>query len=226
MKEIWKFLTGINENYAVSSMGRVKSFDRLDCKGRFIKGRVLSSKTNTHNYESVLIHKDGHVKRFYIHRLVAGAFIPNVKNNPCINHKNGNKKDNRVSNLEWCSYQENINHAIKTGLMSAHGYHTKESNKKISKSVKLLWEKGVLKAKKSEDWTPEQRERARIAQLNSAKKRRGAEAPNARKIQCIETGEMFGCIRDADKKYGKQSVKQFFAKKQKTAYGWHWKYMD
>lgn len=218
-------MTDINKNYVVSSIGRVRSLDRLDNKGRFIKGKLLSSKTNTHNYESVEICSDGQKKRYYVHRLVATMFVPNPENKPCINHINGNKKDNRVENLEWCSYSENINHAIKTGLMSAHGYHTEKSNKKISETVKLLWKQGVFKAKKSEDWTPEQRERARIAQLNSTNKKRGADAPQARKIQCIETGEMFGCIKDADRKYGKEAVKLFFGKKQKTAYGWHWKYV-
>lgn len=213
-------MTGIDENYAISSIGRVRSFDRLDCKGRFIKGKLLSSRTYTHNYESVMIGK----KRFYIHRLVAIAFIPNPHNYPQINHKNGNKKDNRVENLEWCTQKQNNQHAWRIGLNKGFE-RTQDYRKQVSKTVKKLWEQGVFKIRKSEDWTPEQREHARIAQLNSPNKRRGADAPQARKIQCIETGEVFGCIKDADRKYGKEAVKLYFNKKQKTAYGWHWKYI-
>lgn len=58
-------MINIDENYVVSSTGKARSLDRLDSKGRFLKGKILSSKTNTHNYESVMIGK----KRFYVHRL-------------------------------------------------------------------------------------------------------------------------------------------------------------
>lgn len=213
-------MTDIDENYVISSTGRVRSLDRLDCKGRFVKGKLLSSKTNTHKYESVLING----KRFYVHRLVAMAFIPNPNEYPQINHKNGNKKDNSVENLEWCTQKQNNEHAWRTGL--SKGYErTQDYKKQVSETVKNLWTQGVFRIRKSEDWTPEQRKRARLAQLNSPNKRRGANAPQARKIQCVETGEVFGCIKDADRKYGKKAVKLYFNKKQKTAYGWHWKYI-
>ena len=163
-------------------------------------------------------------KRFYIHRLVAMSFISNPNKYPQINHKNGNKKDNRVENLEWCTQKQNNQHAWKTGLNKGFE-RTKEYKNKVSAAVKKLWASGVYKIRKSEDWTPEQREHARIAQLKSTNKKRGACAPNAKKIRCIETGETFGCIKDADKKYGKQSIKLFFSKKQKTAYGLHWEYI-
>ena len=163
-------------------------------------------------------------KRFYIHRLVAIAFISNPHNYPQINHKNGNKKDNRVENLEWCTQKQNNQHAWRIGLNKGFE-RTQNYREQVSKTIKKLWEQGVFKIRRSEDWTPEQREHVRIAQLNSPKKRRGADAPQARKIQCIETGEIFGCIKDADEKYGKHAVKMFFSKKQKTAYGWHWKYI-
>ena len=60
---------------------------------------------------------DGVRVNLYIHRAIALAFIPNPENKPCINHKDGNKLNNSIDNLEWCTHQENMIHAGKTGLL-------------------------------------------------------------------------------------------------------------
>ena len=186
----------------------------------------MSSSNNGKGYLTVMLSNNGYHFRRYVHRLVAKAFIPNPENKPEVNHKNGIKDDNTAENLEWVTTKENMKHARDTGLIPEHGYaHTAEINKKISKTVKRLWKMGIYKKRTSEDWTPEQRERARQGQLNSTKKKRGAQHPDARRIRCIETGEVFDCIKFADKKYGGRTIKDAVRGRQKTAHGLHWEYV-
>lgn len=107
--EIWKTLK-INNKYLISNKGRVKSL----CYRNSNKEKILSCYGK--NYKIVKLTKNNERKDYYIHRLVAEAFIDNPNNYPCINHINGDKRDNRVENLEWCTYQHNIKEAFKLGL--------------------------------------------------------------------------------------------------------------
>ena len=72
-------------------------------------------------------------KRFYVHRLVAKCFIDNTLNKPCVNHIDGNKLNNNVNNLEWVTYKENTQHAIKTGLLK-HNI-TEEQKNRLRKMI-------------------------------------------------------------------------------------------
>ena len=94
--------------YEVSSEGRVRNLRTAKIIGDWADGR----------YRRVRLFGDGFSKRILLHRLIAQIFIPNPHNYPCINHKNGIKTDNSVTNLEWCSYSHNASHAWASGLRS------------------------------------------------------------------------------------------------------------
>jgi hypothetical protein len=106
MSKVWKIIKGF-ENFEVSEDGEVKNI----CTG-VIRKHYLSR-----GYPAVKIGNRKSCKHFTIHQLLGICFIPNPNNYKCINHKNGNKLDYSLSNLEWCSYQQNIRHALDTGLL-------------------------------------------------------------------------------------------------------------
>lgn len=120
--EIWIDIKGYEGLYQVSSLGRVKSLTRIikHSEGflRTIKGRIIKLQQNNFRsgYYEVSLHKDGTEKRFRINVLVAKSFIPNPENKPQVNHKNGDKSDNSVDNLEWSTDIENKRHGWENGL--------------------------------------------------------------------------------------------------------------
>ena len=140
--EIWKDIKGYEGIYQVSNMGRVKSLDRLDNKGRRTHGRLLKVKHDGGGYCQVALSKNGSQKYCKIHRLVALHFIPNIENKPQINHKDENKENNAVDNLEWATSKENANYGTrKIRCYQNRDYITIGRN--ISKGIK---ESGRCKA--------------------------------------------------------------------------------
>ena len=111
IKEYWKPVVGYEGLYMVSNRGRVKSFDRWvksrNGSVRFCKGRILKPVTNDRGYLCVELWKNNKRKSCKVHRLVAEAFIPNTYNLPMINHRDENKSNNNVNNLEWCDCKYN-----------------------------------------------------------------------------------------------------------------------
>ena len=117
--EEWRPIDGYEGLYEVSSKGRVRRFRKSRPQAPY---RILHPNIRSHqgkfpsNYQCVTLSKNNVRTSYNIHRLVASAFIPNLRNCSVVNHKDGNKHNNSVENLEWCTYEENNAHATKTGL--------------------------------------------------------------------------------------------------------------
>ena len=114
--EIWKDIAGYEGLYQVSNLGRIRSLTRKVSvvgkkNGRVFKGKIKKDVREKKNgYLVVSLFRKGNSKRFFIHRLVATAFIPNSNDLPQVNHKDEDKTNNKVSNLEWCDAKYNTNY--------------------------------------------------------------------------------------------------------------------
>lgn len=107
MIETWKDISGYEGLYQISNVGRVRSL---------ITGKILKELNSTAGYLQVVLYKNRISKRMLIHRLVAESFIHTPEKKRTVNHKNGDKHDNSVNNLEWATHKENMRHAYATGL--------------------------------------------------------------------------------------------------------------
>lgn len=124
MKEEWRDIEGWEGYYRVSNKGKVKSLRRyitrmlrgIELNSCWRKEHYMSTNDRKTRYIGVTLFRNGEGGGELIHRLVASAFIDNPDNKPCVNHKDGNKHNNEVSNLEWCTPKENGRHAVNNGL--------------------------------------------------------------------------------------------------------------
>lgn len=129
--EVWKDIKGYEGIYQVSNLGRVRSLDREitypNGKIGLYKGKIIKLKMSKYGYIVFHFSVDNKKKALSVHRLVAQAFIPNPENKKCVNHLDCNRTNNKVSNLEWCTHQENVQYSIKCGTFK--GFHKKERGK-------------------------------------------------------------------------------------------------
>lgn len=111
MEEIWKDVEGYEGTYEISNLGNIRSLFYRNQLAKNKKIRYLKPYLNK-GYFMITLVKDNKRLLTSIHRLIAQAFIPNLKNRPCINHINGIKTDNRIENLEWVTHKANMKHAV------------------------------------------------------------------------------------------------------------------
>ena len=142
MAEVWKQVSDFEGLYEVSNEGRIR-------KVRFINNHVDKEKVflvtpqdNGRGYLKVSLYKNGQQTQRLVHRVVADAFLDRDPNRDFVNHIDGNKRNNRADNLEWCTRSENMLHAYKSGLLvpAAKGRFGKDSRK--AKKVEMLDDSG------------------------------------------------------------------------------------
>ena len=122
--EIWKDIKDYEGLYQVSNLGNVKSLDKIiyqkNKSGKnqkhIYKGKKLKKQQQRNGYEVVNLYKNAKMTKKLVHRLVATAFIENKSDRHFINHKDNNKTNNNVTNLEWCSQSENVMYAYTNGV--------------------------------------------------------------------------------------------------------------
>lgn len=145
MREIFEDLIGYEDSYQISDQGRVFTKRRLD-GNRIIYGKELRPVLTKDGYLKVSLCKDSVETKYYLHRLVAKQFIPNPNNLPQVNHIDGNKFNNCVTNLEWCTKQENQQHAV-THLLMQHGSNRPGAKLTEDKVLEIYKLKGIMSAK-------------------------------------------------------------------------------
>lgn len=145
MEEEWRSIEGWEGRYDVSNTGRVRSrayiqerpHAKAGGKQRRCPERIRKPAVDSHGYLQVSLSEGPRRSRLrvlpLVHRLVAKAFIPNPDNHPEVNHRNGNTRDNRVENLEWCTRQQNASHALK---LPSHQRRCGEGHK----NARLTWD--------------------------------------------------------------------------------------
>lgn len=140
MEEIWKTIKS-HPSYEVSNRGRVRSVDRISSrKGNPCRlGGMMLKPRDIKGYMAVTLwdgNREKH-KRFFVHRLVAEAFIPNPDNLPCVNHKDESRTNNNAENLEWCTHKYNSNYGTAIRRRVAHQDWRSIANKQ-SRAIEQL----------------------------------------------------------------------------------------
>ena len=130
--EQWKPIDGTDGKYEVSNLGHVRTSGQ--------RPGLLTLTKQKSGYRYAMIEIDGKSCNRRVHRLVAQHFLPNPDNMKEVNHKDGNKDNNRVDNLEWCTRSHNVKHSFDTGLKQPHRW-TDEERKQISDKVKAYHQK-------------------------------------------------------------------------------------
>lgn len=140
LNEDWKDVENYEGYYQISSLGRVRSVTRLiiyKTGKRFTyKSRILKQRTDKDGYLRITLNKECKLSTMSMHRLVAIHFIPNPDNLLQVNHLDGDKTNNSISNLEWCNVYDNLKHSYREGLKKT------KLNEQDVKDIKELYKLG------------------------------------------------------------------------------------
>jgi hypothetical protein len=218
-EEIWKDVVGWEGMYLVSNLGNIRSLDRLvrgpHPEGRIIKGKLRKLLT-VKGYLSINLidKKSGKSTRNSVHRFVAEAFIPNTDNKPEVNHIDGNKKNNKVDNLEWCTRIENVRHAINTGLMKPHV---------VTEEHKAILRACAIKNQNLLKWQKDNKDKMREMALH-------ASLIQVRRVKQFDKNGVFisqyDSIAEASRTTGisSQNISRCASGKHRTSKGFKWEY--
>lgn len=142
--EAWKVIPGTDGHYSVSSLGRVRSHDRVCHRKNGVsyvkRGIVLKPQPNSSGYMRVQISTDHGKSKLFVHRLVAEAFLENTCNGSCVNHKDFDPRNNAADNLEWVSQLENVRYSLDRGRYE----RTAEWRDRLKKSLDAEMGKPVI----------------------------------------------------------------------------------
>lgn len=213
----WKDITEIEElkGYQISNIGEIRSVDRyvVDTNGRkrFYKGKFIKPQTDEDGYLRITRKN----KAFFIHRLVAMHFVDGYFEGAVVNHKDENKQNNIWTNLEFCTNEYNNSYGTINERRSK-----KHKGKKMSKeSRKKMSDKA--KGRKHSEESRKKNSESHMSKNNYM----------AKKVLCIETGEEFDCMSDAEEKYNKKHnrragcISACLKRGTNKAYGMEWTYI-
>ncbi len=139
----WKDIVGYENEYQINQFGEIRTLKNSPKLKKYDVLKPQISKRNGYVYQ--MLYKNGKEKLLRVHRLVAMAFLPNPNNLPQVNHKDGNKQNNSVDNLEWCEQSDNMKHAYKNGLQTPS-----ENQRKAIINTNKLKQKKVCQIKDGE----------------------------------------------------------------------------
>lgn len=192
------------ENYGISKCGEICSF----------KKKKLLKQGKWGAYKNVALSKNGKIYYFRVHRLVAATFIPNPKDLPQVNHKDGNKFNNDVTNLEWCTCSYNIKHGYDTGLSKSYWKGKSRDTETIEKIRKTK-----IGTKQNEEWIQKR-----------TGNQKGKNHPRATKVAQYDLEGNFireyDLVKEAAESNGLRlnNVSACLRGKSKTSGGYIWKY--
>ena len=135
MNIIWKDVKGYEGIYQVSNYGDIMRLPSYDSRGHLRNAKILKQRTTRYGYKQLGLNKDGKETKYLVHRIVADAFLDNPNNFTDINHKDENKQNNFVSNLEWCNRKYNCRYGTAQERRIKSRYHKEREEMKLCKEI-------------------------------------------------------------------------------------------